>query len=210
MPAQMSLPGLEPSMECFEPDPIQRRTSGPPLFNLFAALVPDREDADRMQPVVTELLRHDGLTGAPVPAERQHVTLVSIAMFIGPIPLLTVDAARTAVARVSGPPLSLVFDRVLTFTGNKTPTFVTLCDAASDAGIARLRQKLAHALKGLKQPLTLSRTPHMSLQYGPRQEIAEHAIEPLRWTARRFALVLSHYGEGHHQWIDERPLDAPA
>jgi 2'-5' RNA ligase len=36
-----------------------------------------------------------------------------------------------------------------------------------------------------------------------RKLVAEHPIQPIRWTATRFALILSHAGLGHHQWIKE-------
>ena len=52
--------------------------------------------------------------------------------------------------------------------------------------------------------------PHMTLVYQPEQTFAQQTIEPLRWTATRFALVLSQRGLGHHQWIGEWTLTGKA
>jgi 2'-5' RNA ligase len=41
-----------------------------------------------------------------------------------------------------------------------------------------------------------------------RRIVAEHAIEPIRWTATEFVLVLSHVGWTHHEWLRRWPLDA--
>jgi 2'-5' RNA ligase len=80
------------------------------------------------------------------------------------------------------------------------------CNPDGDAAIARLRQSLAVALRRTGLHPDASRTPHMTMLYDPRH-VAQHAIEPICWTATRFALILSHVGLGHHQWVAEWPLD---
>ena len=72
----------------------------------------------------------------------------------------------------------------------------------SDAAVARLRQSLAVALRNAGLQSEPSRTPHMTMLYD-RRHIAEHAIEPIPWTATRFALIVSHVGLAHHQLIDQ-------
>jgi 2'-5' RNA ligase len=46
----------------------------------------------------------------------------------------------------------------------------------------------------------------MTMMYGVRRAVPEQTIEPIAWTADRFALVLSHVGATHHQWIRQWPL----
>lgn len=45
----------------------------------------------------------------------------------------------------------------------------------------------------------------MTMLYDNRV-IEEHALEPIRWTATEFVLVLSHLGKTHHQWLARWPL----
>jgi RNA 2',3'-cyclic 3'-phosphodiesterase len=73
------------------------------------------------------------------------------------------------------------------------------------AAVSQLGQALGLALKRaglLSQP---SGKPHMTMLYDERV-IAEHAIEPIRWTASEFVLVLSHLGKTRHDWLARWPL----
>lgn len=203
MPDQLSLPGLDTDERLFKPDVIPDPGGKLQRYTLFLAIFPGEEDSVRLAQAAAELRSLQALQGAPLSAGRLHITLHTLATFHHTIPQSTVDAAIAASASVVCAPLPIVFDHVLSFV--KSNAFVLRCDAASDEGIARLRQLLSLALRRVGLHPAPSDTPHMTLLYDTRQ-VAEHEIAPVCWTAQRFALVLSHVGLGHHQWIAEWAL----
>ncbi len=206
MPEQLSLPGLEATAEFFRPDIGQAQRGEPLVYKLFFGLFLPPGDAQRIAHEMDALRLQHGLIGARLAADRLHVTLHVVGDFRDTVPLAVVEAARAAAATVVGPPLRIVFDHVLSFRSNDA--FVLRCDAGSDAAVARLRQTLALALRRVGLRTAPSRTPHMTVLYDPRH-VAEQPIEPIRWTATEFALILSHFGQTHHQWIDRWPLVDP-
>jgi 2'-5' RNA ligase len=201
---QLSLPGLDAASRPFRPDLVAAARRERQEYGLFLAIFPAPEDAACIARAAADLCARHGLAGTPLPPARLHVTLHELGRFADTVPQAVVDAARAAARRASCPPLPLVFDQALSFA--RSEAFVLRCDAESDRAVARLRQPLARALRrvGLRQARP-SRTPHMTLRYGGRA-VPAHAIPPLRWTATRFALILSHLGLAHHQWIDQWPL----
>lgn len=72
--------------------------------------------------------------------------------------------------------------------------------------MAKLQQALSLALRraGLLQA-NPTNTPNMTMLYDQRV-VPAHAIQPLRWKATRFALILSHQGRTHHEWIAQWQL----
>jgi 2'-5' RNA ligase len=184
-------------------DPSHRRGSllG---YGLWMALFPSPEDARRIANPGAALRTQHGLTGAPLTPDRLHITLLALAGGVNPPQQIVVDAAMAAAAAiVACAPLTIAFDRVLTFAPSNA--FVLRCTAHSDAAIARLRNMLAWTLRRRYLRPTLSGTPHMTLSHGSRY-VDETAIAPIRWTATRFALILSHVGTGHHEWIGQWDL----
>ena len=206
MPEQLSLPGLDATAPPFRPDAVPTRGGRLQGYTLFLAIVPQSEDADRLARAAADLRNQHELDGTPLSPGRLHITLHAIAGFIDTIPQAVVDAAIAASAGVVCPPLPIVFDHVLSFTDNNA--FVLRCNPGSDTAIARLRQSLALALRRAGLRPEPSRTPHMTMLYDPHH-ITQHAIEPICWTATRFALILSHVGIGHHQWIAQWALADP-
>lgn len=206
MPEQLSLPGLDATAPPFRPDAVATRGGKLQGYTLFLAIFPQSEDAGRLARAAAELRNQHELNGTPLSPGRLHITLHAIADFIDTIPQAVVDAAIAASARVVCPPLPIVFDHVLSFTDNNA--YVLRCNPGSDTAIARLRQSLALALRRAGLRPEPSRTPHMTMLYDPRH-ISQHAIEPICWTATRFALILSHVGIGHHQWIAQWALADP-
>ena len=203
MPKQLSLPGLDETAAPFRPDLIPSRGGKLKGYTLFLAIFPNPEDAHRLARVAADLHSQHALHGTPLAPGRLHITLHTIAGFIDTIPQATVDAAIAAATHVVCRRLPIVFDHVLSFTDSNA--FVMRCNPDSDAAVARLRQSLALPLRRAGLRPEPSGTPHMTLLYDPHH-ITQHAIEPICWTATRFALILSHVGIGHHQWIAEWTL----
>lgn len=181
-------------------------TSGRKLrgYQLFLALFPDEGDAARIAQAITTVRSLHGLVGAPLLPDRLHISLHGIGPARDAIPRAEVEAVITAANRVVCPPLPIVFDHVQSFSGSNA--FVLRCDPGSDAAVEGLRQRLALELKRLRLRHTASATPHMTMLYDPRI-VAEQPIEPIRWTATRFALILSHQGVTHYQWIRQWNLE---
>lgn len=177
-------------------------------YTLFLAVFPWPDDAQRLAEAANALRRQHGLTGQCLLSERLHITLHALANFRQRIPQEIVDAVRAAAARVSCAPLPIACNQAMSFSSGQAKPFVLRCDAGSDAGIARLRQLLALELRRVGLRPRASATPHMTMLYDA-QLIPEHAIPPICWTAGRFALVLSHVGRTHHQWLGEWALTDP-
>jgi 2'-5' RNA ligase len=204
MPEQLSLPGLDGAELPFKADVVPIRSGRLMGYSLFLAIVPEPEAAQRLTRVASVLRGRHRLGGKLLAADRLHITLIAIDGFVDTIPQAVVDAAVAASAGVICPSIPIVFDHVLSYP--ESSAFVLRCNSDGDAAIARLRQSLAVALRRAGLQPDASRTPHMTMLYDPRH-VAQQAIEPICWTATRFALILSHVGLGHHQWVAQWPLD---
>ncbi len=200
MHGQLSLPGLDADVPLFRPDDISDPGGKLRGYTLFLAIFPELEEAQHIARAADGPCHRHRLLGQRLTPERLHVTLHAIAHFSHTLPQTIVDAAKAASASVSCPPLALVFDRALSFSHNNA--FVLRCDRKSDKAVARLRNPLKTALKRAGLDPEPSGTPHMTLLYDDRH-VAEHSITPISWVATRFALIVSHVGLTHHQWLAE-------
>ena len=197
---QLSLDGIAPDGGVLVPD----RQPGKPDalgYKLFVAAFPEPDDARRIGELGRRLMREHRLRNCPQAEDRLHVTLCSIADYAETVPR-AVTQASVAVARgLSCPALPLVFDRAQSFSADGA--FVLGGDAATDAAVARLRRPLMTGLRRCGLKPGESRNPHMTVVYHCGQWVEQHRITPLAWTVRRFALVLSHVGNTHHQLIEQ-------
>lgn len=177
-------------------------------YNLFLSIFPPAEVSQRVAKAGADLRILNGLSGRRLQDQHLHMTLHAIDGYRHEIPLQDVEAAQAAAASVRCAPFDIVLDRAGSFSNRGNPDnnpFVLRCDARSDGAVGLLRQQLAVALRrsGLRPKPTV--TPHMTLLYDPKVA-SEAAIEPIRWTATRFVLVLSHVGLGYHEWLGEWQL----
>jgi RNA 2',3'-cyclic 3'-phosphodiesterase len=195
---QLSLPGLDDPDASFPLDKIDRRGQLLPQYTLFFALQPDDEDAIRISDMAGRLAKKHGLTDRTLQADRLHVSLQSIGAFVGSVLAVVVEAAVAAARGVTNRAFEVVFDKVQSFPPSNA--FVLAADTASTASIAKLRQSLAARLRRVSLRSDQSRTPHMTLLYDKRP-VAVQTIQPVRWAANRFVLILSHVGLTHHQRI---------
>lgn len=203
MADQMSLLGLDAAPALLQPEVIRGRPGRLLGYNLFLAIFPPPEIAERVGLLGADLRRHHGLRGRCLRPQHLHMSLHAIAGFKHAIPVQVIDAARAAASGIACPPLPIAFDHACSFSNRGDPdnnAFVLRCDARSDAVVARLRQALALALRRSGLHPKQSSTPHMTMLYD-QQVVPEHPIEPICWTASRFALILSHQGLGHHEWL---------
>ena len=199
---QSSLAGMElrssryiPSRLAGERDPLG--------YSLFFAGFAEPEDSHRLCTHGGGLARTHGLRNAVQVPDLAHVTLCSLNGH-DVLDQAVIDAASVAAGRLPCPALPMVFDRACSFAADGA--FMLLGDASTNAAVARLRRPLMNMLRryGLK-PDEVS-TPHMTMVYSCGQVVAEHAIAPLAWTMRCFALVLSHVGNTRHEYLGKWAL----
>jgi 2'-5' RNA ligase len=179
---QLFLSGFEPS---------------PELDFLFFALLPAAKDALQIARLRERLLLERGLTGRRIAAERFHVSLHTVGAWHG-LSRAAVGAAKDVGAAFSKPPFEVVFDRAMSFAGERA--FVLRAEA--DAAFISFHHALGIAMKkaGIGRSVTSRFTPHLTLLYGDRM-VAERPIEPIRWTVRDFVLVQSLRGRGRSRHI---------
>jgi 2'-5' RNA ligase len=206
MSTQMSLDGMDGPQALFHPEAIADPSGRLRGYTMFYAIVPDVEDAQRLALAAADLRAAHGLPGKGLPADKLHITLVDLGGFRHSLPQTQVDAAMAVAAQVNCPSLPIVFDRALSFGNVRDPhravPFVLRGDAGSDKAVARLRKTLEAGCKRAGLEARPSTQPHMTMLYDP-QVVAEQRIEPVHWTATRFALIVSHVGLGHHQWLGQ-------
>lgn len=203
MRTQFSLPGfdLDPPDPPARQDLAVAKPSGPPTHRLFLGLFPSLDDAARIDQNADLVCKHFGLAGKRLKTDRLHITLHSLGDYVGAVPETLIEQAMAVAATVVCPPVDVRFDHALSFPGSGA--FV-LC-GHDNAAVDVLRQRLSVALKHAGIKHYPSRKPHMTLLYD-RRSIAEHAIEPIHWTATEFVLILSHLGKTHHEWLARWPL----
>lgn len=168
-------------------------------YNLFFAAFPEPDEALLLFGEGRNLIEELGLRKRPQAVDRLHTTLCVINDF--PVGNHVVRAAIAAANSVTCAALPMVFDRAA--SGGADSAFMLRGGSATDEMVARLRRPLVAALRRHGLDPDESRSPHMSLVYRCGQVVPEREIAPLAWTARRFALVLSHVGNTHHQWMGE-------
>jgi RNA 2',3'-cyclic 3'-phosphodiesterase len=186
---QLSLPGLEPS---------------PELDLLFFALVPAAEQVQQIARLGGRLLLELGLTGQPIATERLHVSLHIVGAWHG-LSQAAVRAAKEVGASFSRRPFEIIFDRAMSFAGNRAFVLRT----SGCLALASLHHALGIEMKkaGIGRSVTPRFTPHMTLLYGDRM-VAERSIEPVRWIVRDLVLVQSLRGRGEskHNHLARWPL----
>ena len=191
---QFSLDGLEHDDSVHVP---QRLPGEPPAlrYEVFFAAFAEFEDAELLCAAGQRLAQVHGLRGVIQTPQLAHVTLCK---FKGPDTLKrSFLAATVAVARgIACPALPVIFDSAQSFKTDGA--FMLRGDAATEASVARLRGPLLKGLRRLKLRPEAS-AAHMTMVYNCGKVVARQTIEPLPWTIRRFALVISHIGNRRHE-----------
>ena len=162
---------------------------------LFFALYPDARAAQQARRLGEDLRKRHGLKGKPFLVERLHVTLLFLNDFVDE-PAEMIAAAGEAVAAIKAKPFEVAFDHVLSFSRpNNRP--LVLCSSEGLPELGVFRHTLGRALqKRFVMPLP-AYTPHMTLLYDDRR-VDKQAVEPVRWMAREFTLVMSLLGQSRH------------
>lgn len=167
-----------------------------PTDRLFVALFPDAETAARIGQLAVRLRTRHGPRGKLILPDRLHITLQYLGDYVG-FPERMVAMAIEAMQAIAMPPVDVALDRAASFCSKpRNRPFVLL---ASSAPLVELQQAIGSAMSrvGLARLVDLHLTPHLTLLYDDHC-VPEHAIEPIRWTAREFVLVHSLLGRTRH------------
>jgi RNA 2',3'-cyclic 3'-phosphodiesterase len=159
-----------------------------PTDGLFFAIFPAMAAAASMTRLTCRLRDDHGLRGTPLATERLHVSLLSLGEHTG-LPESIVAVASEAAATVAALPFDVAFDRVMTFRGKRP---LVLRGGDGIAALMAFQGVLGAVMTkaGFGRSSRSRFTPHVTLTYVDR-DVAEQAVEPVRWTVREFVLVHS-------------------
>ena len=168
------------------------------MARLFFALWPEAKAARALELLAERLAAQSG--GKRAPRDKIHLTLV----FVGEVPLDREAALREAAARVRGEPFDAVLDRSGCFRRARV-AWVGIGDPAPQ--LIGLQAALSGELRAAG--FTLEErpySPHVTLARRTSRAIPEEPIEPIRWSARDFALVRSETGTGRYTTVEKWAL----
>lgn len=185
--------------------------SAAPTDRLFFALFPDRDTAARLAALARDKAALHGLRGAPLTAERFHVTLFHLGDWSG-LPPDVVDAATRAAAELRSEAFEVRFDEVASFASRRDKKPFVLKARGGNQALRSFHAALARRLgrAGLTRAASEALEPHVTLLYD-RQMVAAEPVEPLVWRASEWVLVHSLLGQSRHLRLGSWPLsEAPA
>jgi 2'-5' RNA ligase len=174
-----------------------------PTDGLFFAIFPAMAAAASMTQLTSRLHDEHGLRGEPLAAERLHISLLGLGEYTG-LPEGIVAVASEVAATVAASPFDVAFDRVMTFRG-KLPLVLRGGDGL--AALMAFQSVLGAAMTkaGFGRSVRSRFTPHVTLVYVDR-DVAEQAVEPVRWTVREFVLVHSLLRKSQYIPLERWPL----
>lgn len=173
--------------------------------SVFFAIRPSGDAASVVLERAKALQREQGLKSKLLDPDRLHLTLA----WIGDIPKLpqaNIDVARRIASGITAKPFVVALDRALSFRGNKKRPLV-LVGGDGVAGLRLFCEMLAKELKRVGCPVLKASQyePHMTLLWD-EIAVAEHVIEPVRWTVSDFVLIHSLQGRAQHVELGRWPL----
>lgn len=139
-----------------------------------------------------------GLRGAPIPAERSHITLVHVGDYANRVPPALIADLTAALDALPLRAIDIVLDRVGSFAGapGKHP-HVLLGDAGVEA-LRAFREPLFEAVRGKVRTLSgPAFNPHVTLTYGDVR-LPERPIAPIMWRATELQLIHSLVGRSQY------------
>ncbi|MFZ4289405.1 2'-5' RNA ligase family protein [Variovorax sp. HJSM1_2] len=205
---QFSLPGMDEDQPNCPLDHVTTTRGSANGYSLFFAIFPEQQDTSQLVAAAAKLQSQHGLKGRLQAAERLHISLYSVASFENELPQRVVDAAIRAAESVACSCIPIVWNRAAHYPHGDG--FMLLADEATQQAVAYLQKALGLALQrtNVKGARSTGHA-HMTLLYDSGAVPLESPlVAPITWTATRFALVISHKGLSHYQWIGEWPLQS--
>lgn len=190
---------------------------GPPQFRrrdvgwlrmegLYFAIIPEPKIASRAIDLAEKLCDRHKLSGKLYRPELLHISLTAIGAF-HELPEDIIFAAMQAAATITAAPITVTFDRVMSFAGRDNHALVLGCSTGS-AELRALYDALGSAIGhvGLTPNLRPGFVPHMTLLRN-RAPVSEIILdEPISWVVLDFVLVHSLLGRSKHEHLGRWPL----
>lgn len=182
--------------------------SAEPTDRLFFAIMPDTRTAEAIAGAAERSRRMHGLSAAPLRTDRFHVTLIHIGDFAGLPQAVVADSLRVG-EDTAAAPFDVTFDRAASFSGAPQRKPFVLQGGAGLDDLQTFRRSLWDRLirAGVKPLSRIEFNPHVTLLYDPAS-IAEHPVEPVRWTVDEFLLIHSELGRTKYNILGRWPLTA--
>lgn len=173
--------------------------------DLFFALVPDNDTAERAFRLAVDLHREHALAGKPRPRPLLHMTLCGVGE-IASLPDDAIDRALRAAARIGAAAFAMSLNQVFSFKQGQHP--LVLCGEDGNDAFRMLHIRLGLALRnsGLRVGTQRGMQPHMTLVYGRKPVTKVKLSRPIALRATEFALIRSYHGEGRHECLGRWPL----
>ncbi|EGP07971.1 2'-5' RNA ligase [Bradyrhizobiaceae bacterium SG-6C] len=173
---------------------------------LFFALLLMPDDQQTLTALASECCCREGLTGAPTPGPRFHLSLHAVGGF-AELPDRIVSAAAKAAASVHVPAFAVAFDRTMTFQIRQPANPFVLCAGDGMMALDSLHGQLGQALRrvGLGQHVSRRFTPHITLLYD-RRCVPERLISPITFRFDSFVLIHSLVDPRRHVHVARWPL----
>jgi 2'-5' RNA ligase len=184
----------------------------PPTDRLVFMALPSDSTARNLCHIAHELKHKYQLRGQPFPPDRLHLSILHVRDYYG-FPHAVVERLTKAVSEIRFPPVEIVLDRVMSFSGTQIDphtedsyALVLLADRVT-AELRALRGALQSAMEkaGVKPRYRSQFKPHLTLLYDKHHHIDEK-IEPIRRTIREFVLVDSLCGKTQYRELGRWPL----
>ena len=191
MPMQDSLPGMQ---------------ANPRTESLFFCLFPDALACEAIAAETDALRVEHSLIGPSIRPNRLHVTL----HYLGEHAIEREDivvSASAAASRVAHAPVDVTLARAASFSTRSDKHPCVLLPQEERPPIHGLWRELGNHLMaaGLGRYLKREFLPHVTVLYDTRV-LTAHAVEPIHWLARDFALVRSRAAE--YEVLGSWPLRA--
>ncbi|WEX08187.1 2'-5' RNA ligase family protein [Chelativorans sp. AA-79] len=187
------------AFDFMEPLPPRPKLAERLIFMLF----PDPVTAVEVDRFGSRFIREHSLAGKRLRRARLHISLHHLGDY-RKLRSTIVYAATQAAKVVFIPPFDITFRSIVSFAAPPRKKERPLVLLGEGEGLTKLHQALAEAQRknGLRASDRL--TPHMTLFYG--EGVPAQAIEPIRFTARDFALVHSKLWLSEYDVLGRWPL----
>jgi 2'-5' RNA ligase len=173
---------------------------------LFFAIRPSQTAKEKARAVATHY-RGDFALKGELRFELLHMTLTMVAEE-AELSEHVIFAARQAAATISGAPIPIRLDRIMSFRREGKSRPLVLHGEGGRPALTRLHLGLGIGMHnaGLRHNVSNAYTPHMTLLYDRRGVPPAELEEPVCWTADEFLLIRSELGKSTHHVVDRWPL----
>lgn len=182
------------------PKMSRRHDEGPVSQRLIAVAFPDLYACEDLHRLARSACATFKLSGKPFPLKRYHLSLCCFKEEMN-VPAYWVEWAREECARIASgtPPFEMTLDQQMSLSETAERKPLVMCPTKRSQTLTEMFSDFYPAL-GEKQRAP-QMTPHVTLLYDP-QSVTPRAVEPVNWTIKEIALLISHVGQSRYEPIE--------